>query len=1176
MIADLFILSSSYRCEADKTYVQLWCRDKHGRKVLVEDQMDPFLEIRGLTPGHISMLERDKKVKRVEPITRRMRRGNEVRMHRVYTRYPYDVPVIRRNTPKYMGVYRGDIVYPLNYMMIKGMGPYIRVIGEPEKLTDGGLLFSSPRIGKRAKRFKPRPRIMTYDLEKLLRDGQEIVVIGVYYEEKKWAFVLDEEGQVDEAKVEGEMVSFSSEKEMIKGFYQFLIEQDPDILVSYNGDNYDWPKLVGRGEKYGIQPRIGRDNGKIRFHSSKNKQGNTRTSVEIRGRISWDLYKSVQKFLDLKRERLKDVLEHYDLPSKMDLDAVKIDEHWARDKEQVINYCINDAYVTHLAFLKSRFMDRAVSLADTTNLPIAEVTEATSSRMVDSTMIREYDSEDYAIPLNRRTKGKKKKIQGAFVYPMTAGLYRWVTSIDVKCFSEDTELLTEDGWKGIDEISLEDRFASLNMEEDKFEFVPAEHRYEYDYDGKMIEIEGVGISQLVTPNHRVIYHQRNRDKNRNKTGIKGNETYWKSEYKVERADSIPDFISIPHFPKWKPEREIGGVEIAGKHFDMDNFLPWLGLYLSEGHGYEHSLVVSQCIEENLPIFDNIYNNLGIDYKVSNSERKKEFIIDGRKCNRHHRIERSYFINDWGFVKEVVDEHGHDSFDMRVGRGLLNRLTSQQADLLLEYLTLGDGHKTDQLWTYYTRSKELSEDVQELALKAGYSASISMNIIRDKPFYMVGISRKRKNTIRKCRGHIKEVDYHGRVFCVSNKNTTLVTRRKGKVSVSGNSMYPSQIIKHNICWTTICDDETDRTHAHPISYVVTEKDDKGNIVDTYEKTHWFYDADCKKGILPRIMENLMKRRADAKKKMREAQTEDEREYFDGLQGSLKILLNSFYGIMASYFYRFTDKRIGESITGASQNEILNAIDYVEEMGHPVVAADTDSVYFLSGEETLDGAVEVMSKIADDLSDGPIVMEPEKVWRTWFNHGKKKRYAGIIVWKDGEKLSEPQTKIMGYQTQRTDTCNLENKEVRQILEAIINEENMDKYLRKLQKRLFEMPYDKEDYIFSSSVKSEEDYKNPSSQAQFRCAEMMREKGAEVFPGQRVSWVVTDGSKSPIVIEPVMNNKIPEPDKEYYRQRVIHSLAGDSKDPKITMVFGWDDKSLKTGKKITRLDDYFLVGE
>jgi len=784
--------------------------------------MDPFLIIRGLTSGHIKQLERDKKVKSVEEVSYKDRHGEMIPMHKVSVRYPFDVPVIKRNTPSYMQVYRADIVYPLNYMFVAKLGPYIRVIGKPQELTGGGLLFSSPRISRRTRRFKPNPSIMTFDLEKLLKGTEEIVVIGVWFQGEKHAFVLDEEKEIDSTKVGGYVHSFESEKAMISGFFDYIVAEDPDILVSYNGDNFDWPKLAERAEKHGIRLDIGRDNGKIRFHTSKNKQGNTRNNVEIRGRISWDLYKSVQKFLDLKRERLKDVLEYYDLPSKLDLDATKIDKHWAEDKEKVIEYCMNDSYVTHQAFLKSRFMDKSVSLAETTLLPLEEVTEATSSRMVDSTLVRRFDSDKYAIPMNKRGNSKKKKIQGAYVYPLTAGLYHWVCSLDYR-----------------------------------------------------------------------------------------------------------------------------------------------------------------------------------------------------------------------------------------------------------------------------------------------------------------------------------------------------------------SMYSSQMIENNICWTTIADDVKDKTHTHPISYMVVEKDDKGNIIDTYEKTHWFYDSDYKKGILPQIMEELMERRAYAKK-MRDSSEGDNRKYYDGLQGSLKILLNSFYGVIASYFYRFTDPRIGESITGASQNEILGAIEKVEERGYPVVGADTDSVYFLSEAKDMEGAVEIMNVLAEELSHGAMVMEPEKVWKTWFNHGKKKRYAGVIVWKDGQELAEPKTKIMGYQTQRTDTCEMENKEVKALLEAIIYEEDMDEYLNKLQKRLVTMPYEPQDYIFSSSVKSEDDYKNPSSQAQFRVAEKLRAMDVEVFSGQRVSWVVTDGSCSPLQVEPVIGDEIPEPDKKYYRERLIKTLAGDQKEPKITMVFGWDDKALRTGKKITRLDDYFLVGD
>ncbi|MCJ2512809.1 MAG: DNA polymerase II, partial [Candidatus Thermoplasmatota archaeon] len=110
-----------------------------------------------------------------------------------------------------------------------------------------------------------------------------------------------------------------------------------------------------------------------------------------------------------------------------------------------------------------------------------------------------------------------------------------------------------------------------------------------------------------------------------------------------------------------------------------------------------------------------------------------------------------------------------------------------------------------------------------------------------------------------------------------------------------SMYPSMIIANNICFTTLSPD--------------------GTIVSPTGAR--FLSKDVRKGLLPGILVNLMEARASTKKAMRDAPTPEERSYYDGLQEAIKILMNSFYGVLASSFYRFTDPKIGASITAFSR-------------------------------------------------------------------------------------------------------------------------------------------------------------------------------------------------------------------------------------------------------------------
>ena len=68
--------------------------------------------------------------------------------------------------------------------------------------------------------------------------------------------------------------------------------------------------------------------------------------------------------------------------------------------------------------------------------------------------------------------------------------------------------------------------------------------------------------------------------------------------------------------------------------------------------------------------------------------------------------------------------------------------------------------------------------------------------------------------------------------------------------------------------------------------------------------------------------------------------------DQLQYAVKILMNSFYGVFASSFYRFTHPDLGASITEWARHNIKAIISQVEEGGNDVIYSDTDSIFVKS--------------------------------------------------------------------------------------------------------------------------------------------------------------------------------------------------------------------------------------
>jgi DNA polymerase I len=354
-----------------------------------------------------------------------------------------------------------------------------------------------------------------------------------------------------------------------------------------------------------------------------------------------------------------------------------------------------------------------------------------------------------------------------------------------------------------------------------------------------------------------------------------------------------------------------------------------------------------------------------------------------------------------------------------------------------------------------------------------------------------------------------------------------------------SMYPSLIISKNICFTTLSKDG-EILSPNGVRYMSKER---------------------KEGILPGILDDLMKERDSIKKRMKTA-TEDEYHYLDGLQNAVKILMNSVYGVFASSFYRFTDRNIGSSITAFARDTVKGIIKELENESIRVIYSDTDSLFIQSPENDLNGTVEFGKGIAKRYSAEGRQLEFEKIMEPLFSHGKKKRYVGRVVWPSEELL------IRGYEVRRSDSFELQSRLLTELFEKILDERNEEAVA--LVKRTIQDTMsgkaDLKDLVISRTCKGFSSYESPDRMANVQAARKMIDLGYEFIPGMKVSWIVTDSSVTPQVVEPYVSGVEFKgtPDHKYYAERLANMAS------RVTEVFGWGEKDLMLGSQQSTLFD------
>ncbi|MCD6230078.1 MAG: hypothetical protein J7K00_04780 [Candidatus Diapherotrites archaeon] len=325
------------------------------------------------------------------------------------------------------------IKWTLKYLIDKGVSPLQSVEVEFEK----DRLKSIRPLKDQAGQIKVILKKMAFDLEVKNPFGvprpskDEIVMVSVWNNEKKvLSYSKDLEGT-------DFVENFGNEEKMLEGFSDTVKKIDPDIIIGYNTDNFDFPYLRERSRALKNKLLIGRDNSEVRFVSRKDS-----SQALLTGRQVIDVYRMVQFLartgsLDLMRYRLEDVFEAVFNEKKEKIDTRNIDMWWSGGKDAVnklAQYCLEDSKAVFELF--DNFSPQFEELARLLSVSLQEVTNLTSGQMVEQFLVREAKKRGELIPRKpsfRQVMGRARSTyKGGMVKQPTAGLHESIMVFDFR------------------------------------------------------------------------------------------------------------------------------------------------------------------------------------------------------------------------------------------------------------------------------------------------------------------------------------------------------------------------------------------------------------------------------------------------------------------------------------------------------------------------------------------------------------------------------------------------------------------------------------------------------------------------------------------------------------------------------------------------------------------------
>ncbi len=231
---------------------------------------------------------------------------------------------------------------------------------------------------------------------------------------------------------------------------------------------------------------------------------------------------------------------------------------------------------------------------------------------------------------------------------------------------------------------------------------------------------------------------------------------------------------------------------------------------------------------------------------------------------------------------------------------------------------------------------------------------------------------------------------------------------------------------------------------------------------------------KTGILPEIIERLHQAREKAKKEKRELASY-----------AIKIIMNSFFGVLASPNCRYFNLDIANSITHFGQMLIkLTAVE-IEKKGYKVIYSDTDSVFVetkLEKEkanilgEKIENEINIFySKFVKEKYGRNSLLELQfqkqylslmipKIRDKEKEKAAKKRYAGLI-----EKENKEILEIVGLEAIRGDWTEAAQDFQKEILVKVFHREPVEKFIKEFIKKITDGKID-DKLIYRKSIRKE----------------------------------------------------------------------------------------------------------
>lgn len=341
---------------SERPLIRLWGRTDKGKSVVVLDRgFTPYFYVQysaSISRADLTLLKNrimdlDLEGSRpldIEDVTRNFI-GKPIKLLKVFVGIPSNVPKFRELLKDWREVeeeFEYGIPFNRRYMIDRGLNPMDWVSVEGKQVRESGItadiIIEADKVDRVDGNGYPEHRIMAFDIETAQESGKDRLIMISFMDNKGFKKIVSA-GKRSTGAIEGA----GSEKDLINRFVEIVNRRDPDIIVGYNTDGFDFPKLSEKADSLGVQLKLGRDGSTMAF-----KRRGRKTAVLVKGRVHIDIYDFVERILSsgLSTEvlTLNRVSQELIGEKKIDMNYKEIESAWkSRDIAPIGKYCMRDS-----------------------------------------------------------------------------------------------------------------------------------------------------------------------------------------------------------------------------------------------------------------------------------------------------------------------------------------------------------------------------------------------------------------------------------------------------------------------------------------------------------------------------------------------------------------------------------------------------------------------------------------------------------------------------------------------------------------------------------------------------------------------------------------------------------------------------------------------------------------